>query len=62
MLVSGLIKRSLAQVMGGPAVVHDAAAKPGAKNPSAKEVREEEKRSREHTLEGAGLGDSYCYC
>ncbi len=41
MHVSGLIKRSLAQVMGGAAGAHEAAAKPAAKKPTAKEIREE---------------------
>ena len=62
MQVSCLIKRSLAQVMGGAAVAQDAAAKPGAKKPTAKEIREEERRSGEQTVEGTGLGDNYCYC
>ena len=42
MHVSGLLnKRSLAQIMGGVAGAQDAAAKPGAKKPTAKEIREE---------------------
>ncbi len=48
MHVSGLIDRSLGQVMGGAAGAQDAAAKPAAKKPTAKEIREEEKRSGEH--------------
>ncbi len=62
MHVSGLIKRSLAQVMGGAAAAQDGAAKPGAKKPTAKEMREEEKRSREQVEEGIGLGDIYRNC
>ncbi len=41
MHVSGLIKRSLAQLMGGAAGAHNAAAKLAAKKPTAKEIREE---------------------
>ena len=41
MHVSGLIKRSLAQVMGGATGAQVAAAKPAAKKPTAKEIREE---------------------
>ncbi len=41
MHVFGLIKRSLAQVMGGAAGAHVAAAKPAAKKPMAKEIRDE---------------------
>jgi hypothetical protein len=41
MHVSGLIKRSLAQLMGGAAGAQNAAAKPAAKKPTAKEIREE---------------------
>ena len=41
MHVSGLIKCSLAQVMGGTAGAQVAAAKPAAKKPTAKEIREE---------------------
>ncbi len=62
MHVSGLIKRSLAQVMGGAAAAQDAAAKPGATNPTAKEIREEEKRSGKQEGQGTWLGISYCYC
>ena len=43
--VSGLINRSLAQVMGGVASAQDEVAKLEAKNPTAKEILEEEKRS-----------------
>ena len=39
--VSGLIKRSLAQLMGGAAGAQNAAAKPAAKKPMATEMREE---------------------
>ena len=45
MHVSGLINRSLAQVMGGVAGAHDVAAKRAAKKPTAKEILDEEKRS-----------------
>ena len=38
---SGLTKRSLAQVMGGATGAQDTAATPGAKKPTAKEIREE---------------------
>ena len=41
MYVSGLIKRSLAQVMGGAAGAQVAAAKLAAKKPTAKEICEE---------------------
>ncbi len=44
MHASGLINRSLAQVLGGVAVAQDAVAKLAAKNPTAKEILEEEKR------------------
>ena len=47
MYVSGLIMRSLVHVMGGAAGAQDAAAKLAAKKSTAKEIREEEKRSRE---------------
>ncbi len=57
MHVSGMLKCSLAQVMGVAVVAKDAAAKPAAKKPTAKE----EKRSGEHAGEGIGLGNSYCY-
>ena len=52
MHVSGLIKRSLVHVMGGAVGAHDAVAKPSAKKPTAKDIRGEEKRSREHAREG----------
>jgi hypothetical protein len=48
MRVSGLIKRNLAQLMGGAAGAHNAAAKLASKKPTAKEIHEEEKRIREH--------------
>ncbi len=41
MHVSGLIKRSLAQVMGGAAGAQNAAAKPAAKKLTAERIREE---------------------
>jgi len=41
MHVSGLIKRSLAQVVGGTAGAQVAVAKPAEKTPMAKEIREE---------------------
>ena len=44
--------------MGGAAVAQDAAAKLGSKKPTAKEIREEEKRSGEQTVEGTCLGDN----
>ena len=55
MHVSGLIKRSLVQIMGGAVGAHVAAAKPAAKKPTVKEIREEYKRSREKVGEGSGL-------
>jgi len=55
MHVSGYIKHSLAQLMGGAAGAHNAAARPAAKKPTAKEIREEEIRSREQAEEGNGL-------
>ncbi len=58
MHVSGLIKRSLVQVMGGAAGAQDAAAKSAAKKPTtATEIREKEKRSGEHSREGTWLGN-----
>ena len=62
MHVSGLIKCSLAQVMGDAASARDAATQPAAKKPTAEEIREEEKRSGEQAINGTRLGDSYCYC
>ena len=59
---SGLTKRSLAQVMGGATGAQDTAATPGAKKPTAKEIREDDKQSGEQTVEGPGLEDKYCYC
>jgi len=58
MHVSGMLKRSLAQVMGVAVGAKDAVAKPAAKKPTAKE----EERSGEQAGEGTGLGNSYCYC
>ncbi len=58
MHVYGMLKCSLAQVMGVAVGAKDAAAKPAAKKPTAKE----EKRSGEQTRKGTGLGNSYCYC
>ena len=54
MHVSGLIKRILAQVMGGAAGAQDPAAKLAAKKLMATEIREEESRSGEQGGEGAG--------
>ena len=62
MHVSVLIKRILAQVMGGAAGAHVAASKPAAKKPTTKKIREEEKRSREQAKLGTWLGDDHCYC
>ena len=62
MHVSGLINRSLAKFMGGVAGAHDEAAKPAAKKPTAKEILEEEKRTRDQEGHGTRLGDNYCYC
>ena len=45
MHVSVLIKRSLAQFMGGVAGAQDEATKLAAKKPTAKEILTEEKRS-----------------
>jgi hypothetical protein len=41
MHVSGLTEQSHAHIMGGATGAHDAAAKPSAKKPTAKEIREE---------------------
>ena len=61
MHVLGLIKRSLVRVMCGAAGAQDAVGIPAAKNLTAKEIREEEKRLGEHVVEEKELGDSYCY-
>ena len=62
MHVSGLIKRSRVHVMGGAAGAQDAVAKPAAKKPTAKEIREENKWSKDQAREGIGQGNSYCIC
>jgi hypothetical protein len=59
---SGLIKRILAQVMGGAAGAQVAAAKLAAKKPTVKEIHEEEKRAREQAETGTWLEHNYCYC
>ena len=56
MHVLGFTKLRFDRVMGDAAGAQDAVAKPGAKiRQTAKEIREEEKRSREHDGEGARL-------
>ena len=61
MHVSGIIKRSLAQVMSGAAGAQDVVVKPAGKKPTAKEIRKEEKRLGEQAREGTWLEKSHCY-
>ena len=62
MHVLGLIKRSLAHVVGGAAGAHDAAAKPAAKKPTAKEIHDESTRlvieqTRKNLAEATSTGE-----